>query len=70
MCIDGGATSHMVPLRLQEELNILESYTEYQKPKRIIVGGAHFYFLEGREFWISTGTNWQRHWQCRIFSLF
>jgi hypothetical protein len=47
ICIDGGATSHMVPYQLQEDNNILESYTEYTKPKKVIVGGGTFLLSRG-----------------------
>ena len=41
MCIDGAATSHMVPHSLQLESNILQNYVPYDEPRKVIVGGNY-----------------------------
>jgi hypothetical protein len=41
ICLDGAATSHMVPYRLQQERNILQEFTLFDVPKMVEVGGGH-----------------------------
>jgi hypothetical protein len=41
ICLDGAATTHMVPHKLQVEQNILQQYTPFTEPRLIEVGGGY-----------------------------
>jgi hypothetical protein len=41
ICLDGAATSHMVPNRLQEQESILQNYKTFDTPREVEVGGGH-----------------------------
>ena len=41
ICIDGGATSHMVPHDLQVSNNVLQEYRPFKKPRKVVVGSNH-----------------------------
>jgi hypothetical protein len=42
ICLDGAATSHMVPYCLQQQRNILQNFREFDQPQMVEVGGGHF----------------------------
>jgi hypothetical protein len=41
ICLDGAATTHMVPLELQQRSGILQGYQTFKTPRVIEVGGGH-----------------------------
>jgi hypothetical protein len=41
ICLDGAATSHMVPYELHRQRNLLQEYQSFDVPNLIEVGGGH-----------------------------